>query len=597
MKASELAEMMNRDADLISRHLLPNGRRDGREWRVGSTDGEEGQSLGICIEGNKQGVWCEFNGERGGDILDLWMEVKGVGLSEAMSQAMLFLGIEDERERIFKPKKQYKPPVKPKCKTVIPASAVFKYLSAERKLEPKTIERFKIADGGDKIVFPFIRDGEPVMIKTLALERKNGKKEIKLTSADQEPCLFGWQAIDPKARKVIIAEGELDAMSLNQMGFNALSLPFGAGKQSQTWIETEYDRVNQFDEIYLCMDDDEAGEQGRNEIIERLGRHRCKVLKLTGYKDANEALQKGYDIFDLQGDMDKAKTLDPDELKQLAEFHEQIMDEFYPKNDAQLGIKLPWEKTHNLVRIRPGEISVWAGINSHGKSVLLSNVMVDCVAQGDRVCIASMEMAPKDTGMKMYQQIGNVSCPAPDYAAKIRDFITDGVWIFNLYGTAKSDRILQVFEYAKNRYGIKHFVVDSLAKCGIREDDYNKQKDFIDKLMEFAGKFNVHVHVVMHMRKQDNEKGMPGKMDLKGTGALSDMIHNLFVVYRNKNKESALSGTDPLKIKKYKDKGDAYLSIEKQRKTGKEPTFALWFHEGSCQFLGSATEPPKRYIY
>jgi twinkle protein len=35
------------------------------------------------------------------------------------------------------------------------------------------------------------------------------------------------------------------------------------------------------------------------------------------------------------------------------------------------GAKLPWTRTHTYLRFRPGEVTVWGGINGHGKSLLL----------------------------------------------------------------------------------------------------------------------------------------------------------------------------------------------------------------------------------
>lgn len=593
MNARKIAQALSDNADLVARFLLPNGKRVGREWKVGSVNGEPGESLGVCLEGTRQGVWADFASDHRGDLLDLWMETKGVGISDAIEQAADFLGISTESPKFYDKAKKYSKPARPSCSSV-KNGAVYDYLVNERKLTIDTIKLFKIADGGNSIIFPFLRDGEPIMIKRLLLER-NGKKDIRPTSENQEPCLFGWQAVDKKARTIIITEGEIDAMSIKQIGHDALSIPFGAGK-GQHWIDNEYDRLDRFDEIYVCMDNDEAGEQASLEIVERLGRHRCKVLKLEGYKDANEALQDGYDIFQLQIDLNKAETCDPYELRQLSEFHDEIMEEFYPKDEKQKGATLPWDKTYDVVRFRPGDITVWAGINSHGKSLVLSHASVDFVAQGYRTCIASMEMSPADTGYKMYQQIGGLDKPSPKYAEKIREFVQDGVWIFNVYGTAKADKILEVFEYAFYRYGIRHFVVDSLAKCGIAEDDYNRQKDFIDRLMEFAGIHNVHVHVVIHIRKMENEKNVPGKMDVKGTGGLTDMVDNVMIIWRNKKKEEVMLADDQDAIAKYREKPDAFLSVAKQRKTGKEPTFALWHHSGSCQFIERQGAETKRYI-
>lgn len=198
---------------------------------------------------------------------------------------------------------------------------------------------------------------------------------------------------------------------------------------------------------------------------------------------------------------------------------------------------MPWRKAVNTIRLRPSEISIWAGINSHGKSIALSHVSVDAIAQGEKVCIASMEMKPRKLGRKMYQQVtGKAELSAQD-AKNTVDFLGENLWLFEVYGTAKAERIISVFSYARKRYGITHFVVDSLAKCGFGEDDYNGQKGFVDQLMEFAGEHNVHVHLVVHIRKKRDESEIPGKMDVKGSGAITDMVDNVFIIWRNKPKE------------------------------------------------------------
>ncbi|MBN0941860.1 toprim domain-containing protein, partial [Pseudomonas aeruginosa] len=91
--------------------------------------------------------------------------------------------------------------------------------------------------------------------------------------SDTEPCLFGWQAIPDGNREVTITEGEIDAMTAWQYGRPALSVPFGGGKDGkQRWIEYEFDNLQRFDVIYLCLDDDEPGHQATEEIVRRLGR-------------------------------------------------------------------------------------------------------------------------------------------------------------------------------------------------------------------------------------------------------------------------------------------------------------------------------------
>lgn len=46
------------------------------------------------------------------------------------------------------------------------------------------------------------------------------------------------------------------------------------------------------------------------------------------------------------------------------------------------------------------------------------------------------------------------------------------------------------------------------------------------------------MHIVIHPRKGANESTPPGKLDNKGTGALSDLADNCFTIWRNKDKEA-----------------------------------------------------------
>jgi twinkle protein len=204
-----------------------------------------------------------------------------------------------------------------------------------------------------------------------------------------------------------------------------------------------------------------------------------------------------------------------------------------------------------------------------------------------------MEMKPGKLGRKMYQQISGADMPDRKTANEILKFIDGRIWIFEAYGTTKAERVLEVFRYARRRYGVTHFIVDSLAKCGFGEDDYNGQKDFVDRLMEFAGEFNVHVHLVVHIRKLADESKIPGKMDVKGTGAITDMVDNVFIVWRNKPKEEQFQ-IDGIS---HPEQPDTVLNCVKQRETGEEPMTYLGFHRPSCQFLGELDDPPKEYLF
>ena len=590
MTPSEINQRLLAMIESVVEHLLPNGKREGHNWAVGSVAGEPGSSMKVCISGSKQGVWSDFStSTKGGDLIDLWQQVKGVTFKEALDEAKSYAGISDTQPDFYPAKKKKKPVVKPKCK--IPDSTVNDWFSG-RGISEDTVKAYMIGQQGNTIIFPFKSpSGELELIKyrNLDEESKTGKKKI-WSNEDPDYHLFGWQSIKDNDKEVVITEGEIDCMSYYQQGYAALSIPQGAGdgEKQQAWIRNDFDRLERFRVIYISMDMDEPGQKAIQPIISALGQERCKIVNLGEFKDANEAHING-EL--LEKYLKVSQTKDPEELKMLSSYHSEIMEEF--KNSENTGMKLPWAKTFKTFRARPSEITVWAGVNSHGKSIILSHVAVDGISQGEVFCIASMEMKPRKLGRKMYQQVAGHDYPSSKEGNHIMNFIDNRLLIFEAYGTTKASRILEVFDYARRRYGVTQFIVDSLAKCGFGEDDYNGQKCFVDQLMEFAGKNNVHVHLVVHVRKKEDESKVPGKMDIKGTGAISDMVSNVMIIWRNKPKEEAIAKKETVGI----DTLDAVLNCVKQRETGEEPYIGLYFHKPSCQFLEHHESEIKQYIW
>lgn len=286
--AKEIVRNLSQRAEEVARYLLPNGKKIGNEWRVGNIDGESGESLGVHLTGEKAGIWSDFATGNSGDLLNLWVQSRNLTNYEAMKEATCYLGISQPHFDAYKASKFAKP--KHKLEPLSDKSPVMDYLTKMRKLSPKTILAFQIRQKGNDIVFPYFRDNELIFVKYLKLERIKGKKQMYI-DVDCEPCLFGWQMLPPHAHSVIICEGEIDVMTLSQYGLPALSVPFGAGGGNKhAWIEYEFERLAIFDEIFLCMDDDQEGHIATKELIERLGRHRCRVVKLP-FNDANECLQ------------------------------------------------------------------------------------------------------------------------------------------------------------------------------------------------------------------------------------------------------------------------------------------------------------------
>jgi twinkle protein len=194
------------------------------------------------------------------------------------------------------------------------------------------------------------------------------------------------------------------------------------------------------------------------------------------------------------------------------------------------------------------------------------------------------------------RQASGVDTPYVPYIKEIQRWLNDKLWVFDVVGTAKSKRILEVFRYARQRYGIKLFVIDNLTKLDIGLDNYDAQRDFVDKLTDFAKEHDSHVMLVAHTRKGQDDSRIGGKMDVKGTGAITDLVDTVLIWWRNRPKEEQIRKLGDDVPKKVLEAPDAIVRCEKQRNGEDEPVIALWFDKGSHQFLERYGSKPIQYV-
>ncbi len=589
----DIAGMLADSAEQVCSYLLPSGKRDGKEWKCGNVYGDSGKSMAVCIRGNKAGVWSDFATGESGDLIDLWRLNRCNGsVPEALRQIRQYLNI-PEPKFYGNSDKQYSKPVKPKCSQ--PTNKALEYLKS-RGFTDETITAFQIGSDDGKIYFPFKQGNELVFCKWRSITDKTTAP----TSKDQKPILFGWQTIPDDAREICIVEGEFDAMAMYQYGYPALSVPFGGGTGGkQNWIENEYQNLARFDKIYLVMDNDQTGQDAAKDIAKRLGFERCLNVILH-CKDANECLQVGVPIERMQQAIDSASYFDPKELKSANHYTDAVIRQFYPEpQDA--GIMLPWSKTAEKIQLRKGELSIFTGINGHGKSQVVGHVALGAIQQQYRVCIASMELRPEILLKRLVRQAGAIKeQPTREYIQAIQNWYADNLLIYECTGTAKQDNLLSTFAYARKRYGVDLFVIDSLMKCGIAEDAYSEQKLFVERLCDFKNEHNCHVILVTHSRKKESELTPISKMDIKGSGGIADLADTIVTVSRHKSKEIEVAKAQQVNnepaLNELKQKPDAFLKCDKQRNGEWEGSVALWFDKASYQYLEWANQPLIQYV-
>lgn len=278
-------------------------------------------------------------------------------------------------------------------------------------------------------------------------------------------------------------------------------------------------------------------------------------------------------------------------IREKADYAEDVRKYFEGGLIAR-GSHLPWDTHGLLVGLRPSEVSVWAGINGHGKSLLLGQCVLSLVDQGQKCLVASFEMRPEITLARMARQATGMRVPSPLALQSFNNWKKDHMYLLDHHGMIDANAMLAVCRYGASELGIQHMVIDSLMKCVKGEDDFNGQKDFINALCSIAQDTGMHIHLVHHIRKGSDETHMPGKFDLKGSGSITDQVDNVFIVYRNKRKEKKRQENGVAD----ESEADSFLICEKQRNGEWEGRIPLWYESDSQQYVGEMHGQIKLYL-
>lgn len=99
------------------------------------------------------------------------------------------------------------------------------------------------------------------------------------------------------------------------------------------------------------------------------------------------------------------------------------------------------------------------------------------------------------------------------------------------------------------------------------------------------------------MKKPDKESSIPDKHDNKGSGAITDLADNIFLVWRNKPKEDDVRTSG--KFGKMSNDPDQLLLCRKQRNYDgsdeDEFTVKLWFNRESLLYTAEPNGRPMEF--
>lgn len=398
------------------------------------------------------------------------------------------------------------------------------------------------------IQFPFYVNGEVVNIKYRTRDKrfrqeKNAKK-----------CLFNFdQAMRANGDTLLICEGEVDCISLHEVGYRAVvSVPDGAPTPETKNYVSKFDFLDgaeplfeRFKWVVLAVDGDAPGKRLEEELARRIGLDRCKqVAWPDGCKDANDVLtKKGTPML---RQVIESATLFP--VKGVASVSD-LWSAVHARhaNPEIAGVDTGWQNAVDILNIELGQMTVVTGIPSHGKSSFIDALRVNLWRHHSWPSAAfSPENWPADDHLATLCQMYARQHFHEMTAVELSDALAgtmNGFFFIQPENDSEMMTVDEILTRAKAlvyRNGIKVLVIDPWNEIDHdipatqREDQYISKQ--LAKIRRFARMNSVHVFVVCHPTKlqKDKDGGYPAPTpyDISGGAMWRNKADNCLCVYR-----------------------------------------------------------------
>lgn len=182
-----------------------------------------------------------------------------------------------------------------------------KYLNG-RGISDQIIDDFKIIEKvhkGSKYIALPVEDSSGTVIGSKLRECPEFGNKKLWDQKGGSAQLFGFHYAKNHphlGRTIVITEGELDALAVISQGYAAVSSTGGANTWNDGWSELI---KNNYDTVYVALDNDEAGKKGTKKVVESLWKNKAQNIYIVnlpterGLKDIGEFIQSGETVSEI----------------------------------------------------------------------------------------------------------------------------------------------------------------------------------------------------------------------------------------------------------------------------------------------------------
>lgn len=428
----------------------------------------------------------------------------------------------------------------------------------KRKIKEETCRLFKYQVGkhnGEYChIAPFFNEEGVMVGQKIRYENKKFAVRGSLETAG----LFGQQLWRNGGKRVVITEGELDAMAYAQCmpGWPVVSIKNGAQSGLKS-VKQSLEFLEGFDEVCFMFDNDEPGRKAAQECAELITPGKATIATLP-LKDACDMLMAGR-VKELINSVFNAKQVRPDGVINGKEIWNAV------SQPQEMGVPYQWQSWNDvLYGIRPREICTITAGSGVGKSTITAQLAYDLVVNHKKtIGYIALEESVSRTGLRFMSLALQRPLHLPqDVAGDERRSAFDAtlgtgrILLYDHFGSLDSDHLLNKLRYMVTGLGAEYLFIDHLSillsggDFMVSGGDERKQIDYtMSKLRQFTEQTGAGMFLISHLKRGTGDKGFedglePTLSSLRGSQSIAQLSDNVIAVSRN-----ASDGQNVLKVR------------------------------------------------